>query len=149
VEQGDDTSLDLSRSHLVDEEMHDNENIVPPGHSGIYVESTKAIIENTMMAGNSLSALSVVRGGSSKLRDCDLIENGAHPLMVEEVNDVFLQMQPEFQNFIRGGIDDLGGNCMGLPVPNPRDLEIGKKRFRAPVPEKICAGHLTMIDLYK
>ena len=133
MEQGDDTSLDLSRSHLVDEEMHDNENIVPPGHSGIYVES----------------ALSVVRGGSSKLRDCDLIENGAHPLMVEEVNDVFLQMQPEFQNFIRGGIDDLGGNCMGLPVHNPRDLEIGKKRFRAPVPEKICAGHLTMIDLYK
>lgn len=130
-------------SQEIDNDMHDDEFAIPPGHSGIYIESTLSIIQNTLMAGNSLSALSVVRGGSSNVKDCDLIENGSDPAMVQEINDAFLQTHPDFQNMIGGSITDLGGNILGHPVHNPRSLETAKKRFRSPVPENIRQGHLT------
>ena len=122
---------------------------VPPGHSGVYVESTGSIIDNCLLAGNSLTGLSVVRGGSVKVKGSDLIDNGDEPLTFEEMNDMLLDLQPEFLPLIRGGIDNLGGNLLGRPVQNPLDLESAKQRLRATIPIKIRSGHFNMADIQR
>ena len=119
--------------------------MVPPGHSGIYVESTGAVIVNSLMAGNSLTGLSVVRGGSAKLKDCDILENGSEPLTIEEAND--LVFEAGMVALLRGGVDDLGGNTLGRAVSNPLQLDCARGRFRASVSERVSLGHLKMADL--
>ena len=122
------------------------EDTIPQGHSGVYIEGTNAIIENSFLAGNSLSALSVVRGGTCRVRDCDLVANGSEAVLYEEANDVLLQIHPLFQNSIRGGIYDLGNNTLGDPVDNPCDFKMRRNLFRSPVPENISVSHLKMVD---
>ena len=78
-----------------DEAEHENEHPrtdvnsqrqrVPPGHSGMYVETARAIIHDSMISGNSLTGLSVVRQGTVQLSGSDLTENGAEPVTVEDI----------------------------------------------------------------
>lgn len=65
--------------------------VVPPGHSGVYIESAMAWIEDTLVAGNSLTGLSVVRSGFVNLSGSDVTENGGgheEQVMVEDLHDV-------------------------------------------------------------
>ena len=63
--------------------------VVPPGHSGVYIESSMAWVDNTLLAGNSLTGLSVVRSGFVNLSGCDITENGHPvPIMIEDAHDV-------------------------------------------------------------
>jgi hypothetical protein len=57
---------------------------VPPGHSGVYVEAGRAFIENSLVAGNSLTGVSIVRGGGVMISGCDVTENGSEAILVEE-----------------------------------------------------------------
>lgn len=59
--------------------------IIPAGHSGTYVECAQVMIQNSLIGENSLTGLSVVRGGSVLLRDCDVVSNGAvHQVTVDD-----------------------------------------------------------------
>ena len=61
---------------------------------GVYIESSMAWIENSLLAGNSLTGLSVVRSGFVNLSACDVTENGqtaslnSDPIMIEDAHDV-------------------------------------------------------------
>lgn len=57
---------------------------VPPGHSGMYVEAGRASVDNSLVAGNSLTGLSIVRGGGVIISGCDITENGSEPILVED-----------------------------------------------------------------
>lgn len=57
---------------------------VPPGHSGVYVEAGRAFVENTLVAGNSLTGVSIVRGGGVMISGSDVTENGSEPILVED-----------------------------------------------------------------
>ncbi len=94
----------------------DNNNIphhelVPPGHSGMYFEASTATVKDCLIYRNSLTGLSVVRGGKIKISTSDLIENGSEPFTIEDTHDLLLGLGVG----IRGGIKDLGGNsfCVG------------------------------------
>lgn len=107
--------------------------LVPPGHSGIYVEATiGVVIDDSLVAGNSLTGLSVVRCGVTALRHCHIIENGAAPVGFEEPADaLFLGLQDDDRNMIRGNLKDLGGNIFGQLVPNPKELETARTFIRS------------------
>ena len=61
---------------------------VPSGHSGVYVESSVCWIEDTLLAGNSLTGLSVVRSGLVNISSSDILENGqAEPILIEDAHD--------------------------------------------------------------
>lgn len=123
------------------------DNAVPPGHSGVYIESTNSVIDNCLLAGNCLTALSVVRGGMAQIQNCDLMNNGSDALTVHEINDLHLQNEPGFQQLLQGGIEVLGGgNNLGPPVTNPRELQIAKYRFRTPMPDWIYSGPRNITD---
>jgi len=82
---------------------------VPNGHSGVYVESSMCWIEDTLLAGNSLTGLSVVRSGFVNISCSDILENGqAEPILVEDAHDA--------QNRLNG-METLGGVVEG-PIPN-------------------------------
>lgn len=85
--------------------------LVPPGHSGMYFEASTATVKDCLIYRNSLTGLSVVRGGKIKISTCDLIENGSEPFTIEDTHDLLLGLGAG----IRGGIEDLGGNsfCVG------------------------------------
>ena len=90
--------------------FHDDESErVPAGHSGCYVEAGIALIENSLVAGNSLTGLSVVRGGIVRITDCDITENGSSPILVEDAFD--------FDPTVRHHNRRHGGVVEG-PVPN-------------------------------
>ncbi|KAL7552679.1 hypothetical protein ACHAWF_015907 [Thalassiosira exigua] len=62
---------------------------VPPGHSGVYIESSMCWIEDSLLAGNCLTGLSVVRGGFVSLSGSDITENGhSSPILIEDAHDV-------------------------------------------------------------
>ncbi len=85
-------------------------NVVPPGHSGMYLETSTAIVRDCLLMNNSLTGLSVVRGGQMKLSNSDILANGSDPITIEDAHDVLLGLGEG----IRGGVDDLGGNhCCG------------------------------------
>jgi len=60
---------------------------VPAGHSGMYVEAGRAFVENSLVAGNSLTGLSIVCGGGVIVSGCDITENGSDPILVEDFFD--------------------------------------------------------------
>jgi len=84
--------------------------VVPPGHSGMYVETGNAIVDDSLLAGNSLTGLSVVRGGTVKLSSCDITENGAEPVTIEDAHDMHMGIDERGLIAIRGGVRDMGGN---------------------------------------
>jgi hypothetical protein len=65
----------------IDEEGADR---VPPGHSGMYIEAGRAFVENSLVSGNSLTGVSIVRGGGVIISGCDVTENGSEPILVED-----------------------------------------------------------------
>jgi hypothetical protein len=90
---------------------HLHHELVPPGHSGMYFEASTATVKDCLIYRNSLTGLSVVRGGQIKISVCDLFENGSEPFTIEDTHDLLLGLGEG----IRGGIEDLGGNsfCVG------------------------------------
>ena len=64
--------------------LEDSTERVPAGHSGMYVEAGRAFVENSLVAGNSLTGLSIVRGGGVIISGCDVTENGSDPILVED-----------------------------------------------------------------
>ena len=71
-------------------------------------------VEDTLIAGNSLTGLSVVRSGFLNLSDSDITENGndrAVQIMIEDAHDV------RDANRLQGMISIRGGIVEG-PVPN-------------------------------
>jgi parallel beta-helix repeat protein len=109
-------------------EINDGQ-VVPPGHSGIYVEGTiGVIIDDCLVAGNSLTGLSVVRCGATALRNCNIIENGSVPVSIEEPADRYLVgLEHDLRNFIRGHVTDMGGNSLGIAVKYPKDLKTSRE----------------------
>ena len=107
--------------------------VVPPGHSGedamnidnlfrsclhlkiyvlvflgqgVYVESSIAWIEDTLIAGNYLTGVSVVRSGFVNLSGSDITENGGRneeQIMIEDLHDVRENVRLNGIN-IRGGL---------------------------------------------
>ena len=57
---------------------------VPAGHSGVYIEAGRAFVENSLVAGNSLTGVSIVRGGGVMISGCDVTENGSESILVED-----------------------------------------------------------------
>lgn len=66
----------------------DDTDRVPSGHSGMYVEAGRAFVENSLVAGNSLTGVSIVRGGGVVISGCDVTENGSEPILVEDFFEV-------------------------------------------------------------
>ena len=57
--------------------------------SGVYIESSMCWIDDSLLAGNCLTGLSVVRGGFVSLSGSDITENGhAAPILIEDAHDV-------------------------------------------------------------
>lgn len=77
--------------------------IVPPGHSGMYVETANASVMDCLISANSLTGLSVVDNGRCTLSGSDITKNGAEPITVI---DEALHVHPMI-------------NLMGFPVPLP------------------------------
>mmetsp|Transcript_5324 Transcript_5324/g.8158 ORF Transcript_5324/g.8158 Transcript_5324/m.8158 type:complete len:511 (-) Transcript_5324:2443-3975(-) len=65
-------------------------NVVPPGHSGIYIEGAMCWIEDTLIASNCFTGTSVVRNGFLSLSGCDIAQNSGngHPISIEDEHDV-------------------------------------------------------------
>ena len=82
---------------------------VPPGHSGMYLEASTAIVNDCLLSKNILTGLSVVRGGEIKISNCDIKGNGSDPITIEDAHDAMLGLGEG----IRGGIADMGGNNVG------------------------------------
>jgi hypothetical protein len=79
--------------------------IVPQGHSGVYIESSMAWIEDSLIAGNSLTGISVVRSGFLNLSGSDITENGGghdEQVMVEDLHDIRNNTHLNFS--VRGGL---------------------------------------------
>ena len=101
---------DLSASRTFEEDFEELLDVVPPGHSGMYLETSTAAVRDCLLMNNSLTGLSVVRGGQIKLSNSDIVGNGSDPITIEDAHDVLLGLGEG----IRGGVDDLGGNyCSG------------------------------------
>jgi hypothetical protein len=82
---------------------------VPAGHSGMYIEAGIALVENSLVARNSLTGLSVVRGGFVRITGCDVTENGSDPILVEDAFNFHHSLG--HRNRTQGGV-------MEGPVPN-------------------------------
>ena len=97
---------------VMEDSDDESDDTVPPGHSGMYIETASCLVEDTLIAANSLTGLSVVRGGSVRLSGCDVLSNGADPVSVEDAHDML--------RGIAGGGGDLavrGGVAEG-PISN-------------------------------
>lgn len=85
---GDGSSLDIITSNIIrngfgrDPLENDAEDTVRAGHSGLYVEAADAEIRNTLIAGNCLTGLSVVRDGNVHLSHNNFCGNGADPVVI-------------------------------------------------------------------
>ncbi|KAL7527562.1 hypothetical protein ACHAXR_002016, partial [Thalassiosira sp. AJA248-18] len=78
---------------------------VPPGHSGVYIESSMCWIDDCLLAGNCLTGLSVVRGGFVSLSASDVTENGREPILIEDAHDLVAAESDMMQGVsIRGGV---------------------------------------------
>ena len=79
-----------AHSAMLEQQGQPNEfEVVPPGHSGVYIESSMCWIDDSLLAGNCLTGLSVVRGGFVSLSASDITENGhSTPILIEDAHDV-------------------------------------------------------------
>ena len=67
--------------------------VVPPGHSGVYVEGAMCWIEDSCIAFNCLTGASVVRNGFLSLSGCDVAQGSSNshpsqPILIEDDHDV-------------------------------------------------------------
>eukprot|EP00978_Attheya_sp_CCMP212_P007662 scaffold17774_cov44-Attheya_sp.AAC.4 len=69
------------------ESVDEEEEYVHAGHSGIYIETGHATIEDCLVGGNNLTGISVVRRGTVLLVESDVTENGTEPVANEDLND--------------------------------------------------------------
>lgn len=76
----------------------------------MYVETGTAIIEDTLVASNSLTGISVVREGFVRIGKSDIILNGTEPIEVADALDIQNLNFGTDMSTIRGGILDMGGN---------------------------------------
>lgn len=74
------------RALRTDEDGNEEDDLdrVPAGHSGMYVEAGRAFVEDSLVAGNSLTGLSIVRGGGVIVSGSDITENGSEAILVED-----------------------------------------------------------------
>ena len=79
--------------------------------TGVYIESSMCWVDDSLLAGNCLTGLSVVRGGFVSLSGSDITENGqqaAAPILIEDAHDVRAntnnRMQQQGPVSIRGGV---------------------------------------------
>ena len=78
--------------------------------TGVYIESSMCWIDDSLLAGNCLTGLSVVRGGFVSLSGSDVTLNGqqvaAPPILIEDAHDVrdTNRMQQGGPVSIRGGV---------------------------------------------
>ena len=87
-----------------------NEGTVPSGHSGIYVEASNVVLDNSLVAGSCLTGLTAVRGGGVTLSGCDFAENGSEAISTE---DSFLAERAalnEVEEDMEGGVSQNGDN---------------------------------------
>ena len=84
------------------------------GHSGVYVEATlEVIFDDSLVAGNSSTGISVIRCGAAALQKSDVIDNGDAPMEFEEPYDRLLRFDGEYDSLVRGRWYDLGGDSFG------------------------------------
>ncbi len=108
--------------------------IVPPGHSGVYVEGAMCWIEDSCIAFNCLTGASVVRNGFLSLSGCDIAQGSSNshpsqPILIEDDHDVNNTRNNGEQGArIRGGViegpqkNNYTGSC--------------EDKLRAPMTEK-------------
>ena len=113
------------RAETTRDDSDDDDESVPPGHSGMYVESGVALVEDSLVAGNSLTGLSVVRGGVVRISGCDVTENGSDPILVEDAFD--------FDRSVRRNTRIQGGVLEGPVANNYTSRGGGRRRRRCPV----------------
>ena len=82
-------------------------NVVPPGHSGIYIEGAMCWIEDSLIASNCFTGTTVVRNGFLSLSGCDIPQNTGngrvgHPISIEDDYDVLNNRLQGAR--IRGGV---------------------------------------------
>jgi len=119
-------------------DVHNDHDVVPPGHSGMYVETAKALVENTLLANNSLTGLSVVRGGAVRLSGCDITLNGAEPVTFEDVHDL------HDENNVNGGV--IRGGVVEGPKTNNYESR-GQSNFSSP-PQQSLANGDNFLDVF-
>ena len=56
--------------------------IVPPGHSGLFIEVHDATVTNSLIAENCVNGMSVIPKGPVHISKCDLWGNGQAPIVV-------------------------------------------------------------------
>jgi len=121
-----------SHSHLYSDLSGSESMDVDSGHSGVYVEATLEVtFDDSLVAGNSFTGISVVRCGAAALQNSDVLDNGDAPMAFEEPYDRLLGFDEEYDTLIRGRWYDLGGNSFGRPVQRPKAMQNVKERFRA------------------
>lgn len=125
-----------TRSQYIHEHLSMERKPVPPGHSGIYVEGTVGvIIDDSLVAGNSLTGMSVVRSGAAALRNSSILENGRAPVALDEPLDNLVPIGDDIEDDIRyltrGNVKNLGGNVFGQSVSNPKALDVARNSFRS------------------
>ena len=94
-------------------------NSIPPGHSGIYTEGAMCWMEDSLIASNCFTGLSVVRNGFVSLSGCDLPASGnrvGHPISIEDDHDVLNNRLQGAR--IRGGV---------VEGPRPNDYSNSQK----------------------
>lgn len=97
---------------------------------GVYIESSIAWVEDTLIAGNSLTGLSVVRNGFVSLSGSDITENGnarAEQIMIEDAHDVSDRLQGVIS--VRGGVVEgpLANNYVSRVDDNDSNVYKGGK----------------------
>jgi len=86
---------------------------------GVYIESSMCWVDDSLLAGNCLTGLSVVRGGFVSLSGSDVTENGqqaaAPPILIEDTHDVRANTNNRMQ---QGGPVSIRGGVVEGPVKN-------------------------------
>ena len=107
-------SSSSSSSTESDEQAPSSSSAVPWGHSGLYVEAAKVEIKNTLLAGNCLTGISVVRHGCVHICGCDVTANGQAPI-------VFFESPPNDNHDGQGGVYEADNN-FGEADEYPSDI---------------------------
>ena len=99
---------------------------------GVYIESSMCWVDDSLLAGNCLTGLSVVRGGFVSLSGSDITENGqqaaAPPILIEDAHDV----RATNNRMQRGGPVSIRGGVVEGPVKNnytSRQLEVDEEHL--------------------
>ncbi len=88
------------------------------GHSGLYVEDGDAEIRNTLIAGNCLTGLSVVRSGSLHICHNTFVGNGADPVVVFQ--DERSEVDDDDESV--GSVNEYS-NIFEVGSPTPEEME--------------------------